>query len=166
MTKNGIKITQKRFIKKKIQEHRMRYFAVSLIAIMIFGVFSPAFGLAPLEKVIVTEPGLVNRSGTPIGTNVNVNQQVLVSSKITNAQEINQDFIFIVQIKDESGAVIKIGWITGSLTKYQNFTPAFSWIPTSQGTFSVEIYVWDGLDQKKHNYEALSEPIKFLVISS
>lgn len=144
----------------------MRYLILPLMMLIIFSFSSPAFGLKPLEKVVVSDPGLVNRAGTAIGTNVNVNQQVLISSKITNAQEINQDFIFLVQIKDERGAAIKIGWITGSLTKYQNFTPAFSWIPSTQGTFSVEIYVWDGLDQKKHNFEALTDPVKFSVTSS
>ena len=127
---------------------------------------NPILGLTPLEKVSLSETGLVDRSGNPIGSNVNVNQQVLVSSKITNMQETSQDFIYIVQIKNENGVVEKIGWITGSLTANQKFVPAVSWVPNQQSTFTVEIYVWDGLDQKKHKYEALTDSVKFLVISS
>ena len=81
-------------------------------------------------------------------------------------QETPQDFIYIVQIKNENENVVKIDWFTGSLTKFQNFVPAVSWVPTTQETFTVEIYVWDGLDPKKHKYEALAESIKFSVIVS
>jgi hypothetical protein len=127
---------------------------------------NPALGLQSLDKVVLSETGLVNRSGIPIGANVNVNQQVLVSSKITNMQDTTQDFIYIVQIKNENDIVVKIGWITGNLTKQQKFVPAVSWVPKTHGTFTVEIYVWDGLDQKKHNYEALTDIVRFSVISS
>ncbi len=144
----------------------MKIFRVLIVLIAFSIMINPVFGLTSLEKVVVSESGLVNRSGNTIGTNVNVNQQVLISSKITNTQEVNQDFIYIVQIKNEDGAVVKIGWITGSLTRHQNFVPAVSWVPTVQGIFTIEIYVWDGFDQKKHDYEALTDMVKFSVTSS
>lgn len=145
----------------------MKLLAIPISVLIIMSIAAnPVFGLSSLEKVTLSETGLVNRSGNPIGTNVNINQQALVSSKITNMQDISQDFIYIVQIKNENGAVVKIGWITGNLTKHQKFVPAVSWVPTTQGTFTIEIYVWDGLDQKKHNYEALTDVVKFSVISS
>jgi len=144
----------------------MKIFAIPIVLIVLSIAFSPVFGISSLDKITVNDAGLVNRSGNPIGNNVNVNQQVLVSSKITNTQNANQDFIYIVQIKGESGAVIKIGWITGTLTKFQNFVPAVSWFPATQGTYTVEIYVWDGLNQQKHKYEALTEMITFTVTAS
>ena len=144
----------------------MKIFAIPIVLIILSIAFSPIFGISSLDKITVNDAGLVNRSGNPIGNNVNVNQQVLVSSKITNTQNANQDFIYIVQIKGESGAVIKIGWITGTLTKFQNFVPAVSWFPATQGTYTVEIYVWDGLNQQKHKYEALTEMITFTVTAS
>lgn len=144
----------------------MKIFAIPVVLIVLSIAFSPVFGISSLDKITVNDAGLVNRSGNPIGNNVNVNQQVLVSSKITNTQNANQDFIYIVQIKGESGAVMKIGWITGTLTKFQNFVPAVSWFPATQGTYTVEIYVWDGLNQQKHKYEALTEMITFTVTAS
>ncbi len=145
----------------------MKLTAIPISVLIIMSLIAnPIFGLSSLEKVSLSETGLVNRSGIPIGSNVNINQQALVSSKITNMQDTSQDFIYIVQIKNEDDIVIKIGWITGNLTKQQKFVPAVSWVPTTQGTFTVEIYVWDGLDQKRHNYEALTDVVKFTVISS
>lgn len=144
----------------------MKIFAIIPILLILCITSNPAYGLSSLDKVVVSESGLVNRSGNPIGTNVNVNQQVLVSSKITNTQGNNQDFIYIVQIKNEADVVIKLGWISGTLTKFQNFVPAVSWVPTTQETFIVEIYVWDGLNQQKHHYEALTKAIEFSVTSS
>jgi len=144
----------------------MRTFGILTFLLVLCIMINPVHGAVPLEKVKISESGLVNRIGNPIGTNVNVNQQVLISSKITNMQADDQDFIYIVQIKNENEGVVKIGWITGKLTKNQNFVPAVSWVPTTQETFTIEIYVWDGLDPKKHKYEALSDVIKFLVTSS
>ena len=144
----------------------MKIIAILSILLILTMSVNYAFGMSSLDKIVVSESGLVNRSGIPIGTNVNVNQQVLVSAKIANAQDKNQDFIYIVQIKDQTGSVIKMGWITGTLTKFQSFVPAVSWFPAKQGAFTVEIYVWDGLNQQKHHYEALTKMIEFSVTSS
>ena len=95
-----------------------------IASLVVLSMLSSALAITPLEKVNISEPGLVNRIGAHVGKNINVNQQVLISSKITNMQETPQDFIYIVQIKNESENVIKIDWFTGSLTKFQNFVPA------------------------------------------
>lgn len=41
---------------------------------------------------------------------VGVGEQVLVQSKITNTQSAQQEFVFIVQVKDSDGAVVMLSW--------------------------------------------------------
>ena len=74
-----------------------------------------------------------------------VNQKVKITAKITNTQDGIQDFVYIVQIKDENDVVVKLGWISGSLTKYQSFSPSLSWTPKDSGVYLAEIFVWDTL---------------------
>ena len=106
---------------------------------------NPAFGIDPLERAIINDERLVNLSGTSLGEHILVNQQVQITAKITNTQEENQDFVYIVQIKDENDIVVKLGWISGSLTKHQSFSPSLSWTPKESEVYTAEIFVWNSL---------------------
>jgi hypothetical protein len=105
----------------------------------------PVFGIEPLERAVINDERLVNLSGTTLGEHIIVNQQVQITAKITNTQEEIQDFVYIVQIKDENDMVVKLGWISGSLTKYQSFEPSLSWTPKDSGIYNAEIFVWNSL---------------------
>ena len=85
--------------------------------------------------------------------NVNVNQQVQISSDITNHQTKSQNFVYLVQIKDDAGFIVSLGWISGQLTPDQKLSPSLSWAPNNSGEFTAEILVWEGLN----NHNALSE---------
>lgn len=130
----------------------MRYFVIFLLAASSFGL---AFGIPPLEKVDVSSPNLVNVSGIPLGSNINLNQQVHVSAEITNNQDVDQEFVYIVQIKNEAGVIVSLEFFNlgGELAPAQSFSPALSWSTKMPGTYTAEIYVWDNLE----NQEPLSE---------
>jgi hypothetical protein len=116
--------------------------------IIIGGLFmanEPALGITPLERAVINDERLVNLSGASLGKHIIVNQQVQITAKITNTQEEIQDFVYIVQIKDENDLVVKLGWISGSLTSFQSFSPSLSWTPKQSGVYTAEIYVWDSL---------------------
>ena len=91
--------------------------------------------------------------GLQISDKVNVNHQLQISADITNNQVKSQTFVYLVQIKDKTGFVVSLGWISGQLTPDQKLSPSLSWSPSKEGEFTAEIYVWSGL--KNHN--ALSE---------
>ena len=105
----------------------------------------PIYGIDPLERVVVNDERLVNLSGSTLGEHIIVNQQVQITAKITNTQDKIQDFVYIVQIKDENDIVVKLGWISGSLTSFQSFSPSLSWTPKATGVYNAEIFVWDSL---------------------
>ena len=121
-----------------------------------------AFAVAPLERAVVNDERLVNLSGSTLGEHIIVNQQVQITAKITNTQEEIQDFVYIVQIKDENDIVVKLGWISGSLTKHQSFSPSLSWSPTQAGVYTAEIYVWNSLV----NQSALTNSVSFEIVTS
>ncbi len=121
-----------------------------------------AFGIDPLERAIINDERLVNLSGTSLGEHILVNQQVQITAKITNLQDENQDFVYIVQIKDENDIVVKLGWISGSLTSYQSFGPSLSWTPKESGVYTAEIFVWNSLLHQG----ALTNTVTLEIISS
>lgn len=127
---------------------------IGLLSVLIVMVsITPAFALTELERVSIEDPRLVNAFGSSLGNSITVGQQVQVASDITNNQEKSQDFLYLVQIKNEIGYSVSVGWISGQLTPNQKFSPSLSWIPKNAGEYTAEIFVWEGIA----NHKALSE---------
>ena len=128
---------------------------IGLLSIsLVFAVgFTAAFALTELERVTISDPRLENAFGAPMGDNVNVNQQIQISVDITNQQVKSQNFVYLVQIKNEEEIVVSLGWISGQLTPNQELGPSLSWSPKEAGKFNAEIFVWEGLK----NHSALTE---------
>jgi len=139
-----------------------RIFLFIGVILTITVISNPAFGITPLERAVINDERLVNLSGSTLGEHIIVNQQVQITAKITNTQEEIQDFVYIVQIKDENDIVVKLGWISGSLTKHQSFSPSLSWTPKESGIYDAEIFVWDSLLKQG----ALTNPVNLEIITS
>ena len=85
---------------------------------------------------------------------------ILITSDIRNISRVNQDFVWILQIKkspvdqnfqrnDPQSKVAHIAFIHSSV-KAQNSTKIqYTWHPDSQGTYFYEIYVWKSLEYPK-----------------
>jgi len=123
------------------------------ILLMITVSFTPVFALTELQRATISDPRLENAFSVLIVDNVNVNQQIQISADITNHQEKTQNFVYLVQLKNESGLVVSLGWISGQLTPDQKLSPSLSWTPDESGEFTAEIFVWEGLI----NHSALAE---------
>ena len=122
--------------------------------ILVFSIsLTPVFALTELERATITDPRLENAFGLHLGNNLNVDQQIQISGDVTNNQEKSQNFVYLVQIKNKTGFVVSLGWISGQLTPDQTLSPSLSWTPKKSGEFTAEIFVWGGLI----NHNALSE---------
>ncbi len=122
----------------------------------------PIHAIEPLERATAASPRLVNALGNQVSEHLNVNQQVQITADVTNNQETTQDFIFIVQIKNDENIIISLGWITGSLNPKQSLSPALSWTPDNSGSYLAEIFVWESLT----NQDALSKSLSISIITS
>jgi hypothetical protein len=135
---------------------------IMMIFLTLAIIDNSAYGVSPLERTVINDERLVNLGGSTLGDHIIVNQQVQITAKITNAQEDIQDFVYIVQIKDENDIVVKLGWISGSMTMHQSFSPSLSWTPKQSGTYTVEIFVWESLV----NQDALTKSASLEIITS
>ena len=93
-----------------------------------------------------------------------VDKQIQIVADLTNNQEKDQPFAYLVQVKDVNGVTVSLSWITGLLSAGQTMSPAQSWTPSVVGTYTAEIFVWASVD----NPDALSAPlsVKITVKSS
>jgi len=89
-----------------------------------------------------------------------VDEQIMIMADISNNQDIQQNFAYITQVKNDNDVVISLSWLTGSLSPRQSFSPAQSWIPNEPGNYYIQVFVWASID----NPEALSPPL-FMTVS-
>ena len=88
-----------------------------------------------------------------------VDEQIMIMADISNNQDVQQNFAYIIQVKNDKDVVISLSWLTGSLSPRQSFSPAQSWIPNESGNYHVQVFVWASID----NPEALSPPLSMII---
>jgi len=88
-----------------------------------------------------------------------VDEQIMIVADISNNQDVQQNFAYITQVKNDDQIVISLSWLTGSLSPRQMFSPAQSWIPTESGIYHIQVFVWASIT----NPEALSPPLSMTV---
>lgn len=84
-----------------------------------------------------------------------VDEQIEITSDVTNSQDRIQNFAYIVQLKNDGGVTISLAWITGALSPNQRLSPALSWTPDKAGMYTADIFVWESIK----NPDALSRPL-------
>jgi len=92
-------------------------------------------------------------------TVLTVGNQIMITADVSNNQNIQQSFAYLTQVKNEHQVVISLSWLTGSLSPRQSFSPAQSWTSTESGLYTIEVFVWKGIDDP----EALSPPLSMTV---
>ena len=115
--------------------------------------------------LLIMMPGLAfgdnhifSEISNPVNT-LQLGKQIMITADVSNSQDISQHFAYLTQVKNENGVVISLSWLTGFLSPNQSLSPAQSWIPTEEGIFEIEVFVWESIE----NPEALSPPLKIIV---
>ena len=112
---------------------------LDVYATTLIGTLTP-----PLERVGVNNLGTVDALGNSLSS-VSVNQQVQIQASLTNNQDRSQSFAYLVQIQDANGVTVALSWLNGELSASQSLNTAQSWIPTSSGTYTAQVFVWEGV---------------------
>ncbi|MDA7991166.1 MAG: hypothetical protein MPK30_08745 [Gammaproteobacteria bacterium] len=86
---------------------------------------------------------------------IRAGQEVEVTSRITNNQDMDQRHVYIVRITDESGDIAYITWAIEDVAANGELRPSVSWVPEKPGRYEVATFVWSSL---VNTPEALSTP--------
>lgn len=112
-----------------------------------------------LEKITNSQIALTDSSGKPLDS-FKENNRIQIVGSIKNEQVFDQKFVYLIQIKDDSNTVVYLSWMSGQLTGQQNLDVSLSWLPRNSGSFSIESYVWNSLEEQM----ALSQSTSHSVI--
>ncbi len=96
------------------------------------------------NKIGLSQMQLVDQSGAAL-SRASVGMQVLIQSNLANSLSTDQQFAYIVQIKDSAGATVMISWMTGTLPANKQYTVAQSWLAENKGDYTAEVFVWQSL---------------------
>ncbi len=99
----------------------------------------------PLERAPAANARVVDAFGSSVAE-VSVDQQVQIAADVANSQGKEQAFAYLVQVQDSNGVTVSLAWITGSLNSGQSMSPALSWTPTSAGSYTATVFVWESVD--------------------
>ncbi len=103
--------------------------------------------IPPLEIITNSPITMTDSSGTPLKY-FQANNRIQIVGSITNEQNFDQKFVYLVQVKDHNDTVESISWIGGELSGQQNLDVSQSWLPKNSGTFFIETYVWNSLEEQ------------------
>jgi len=120
-----------------------------LVSLILFLVSS--MGIAFAESVTTQ---IVSQDKTLL-----VDEQIMIMTDISNNQDVQQNFAYITQVKNDDQFVISLSWLTGSLSPGQMFSPAQSWTPIESGIYHIQNFVWESIT----NPETLSPPLSMTV---
>ena len=127
-----------------------------VFATAIMGSSGPPLERVPAELLRV-EDSKGDMSKIPT---ILVDQQVKIVADISNQQDRDQNFVYIVQIHDENNFTVSLSWLTGALTPKQSFSSAQSWTPQNPGKYTATVFVWESIN----NPTALSPPLSIDII--
>lgn len=100
-----------------------------------------------LKKITNSQIILTDGSGKPLHS-FQENNRIQIVGSIKNEQIFDQRFIYLVQIKDHTDSVVSLSWMSGELSGGQNLDVSQSWVPKNSGTFFIESFVWNSLEEQ------------------
>ena len=101
-----------------------------------------------LKKLTNSPISLTDSSGKPVNS-FQEEKQIQIVGSIKNEQIFDQKFVYLIQIKDHSDSVVSLSWMSGELTGNQSLDVSQSWLPKNSGTFSIEAFVWNSIEDQK-----------------
>ncbi len=88
-----------------------------------------------------------DQSGRPLLQSTHVGQTINFKSVISSQYYQNsQKISYIVQIKDSDNKVVFLKWSDDYIVNTSSTSEEIHWVPTLPGTYSAEVYVWNGMD--------------------
>jgi hypothetical protein len=96
------------------------------------------------SDVTISDPTLVDTTGHALSS-FTVGQEIGVQSILANHGTIDQKFAYLVQVMDSSGGTDYFQAFSASMLGNQSFTATQVWIPKDPGTYTIQVFVWDGL---------------------
>jgi hypothetical protein len=105
---------------------------------------STTFSIGGANVLNVSQLKLVDQTGAAVAR-PSQGMQVLIQSDLGNSLSTDQQFAYIVQVKDSEGSTIMISWMTGTLPAGKQYAVAQSWLAEQSGNYTIDVFVWQSV---------------------
>ena len=113
-------------------------------------IYNDPFELAPTsrksipveEDVRIVEIRITDQDGKPL-TDIPLGEKVVFRSTVHSSMRVDQEYSYILQVKDSTGYTVMLSWISGILEPKHSESVSIAWIPEETGEYSIEIFLWD-----------------------
>ena len=107
-----------------------------------------SFSKKSIDKIKVENMSIVNSFGQKFDE-IKTDQIIQIATDITNNNEEQYDFVYMVKIKSANGnesLVQPTKWLTGTLNSEQTLNVGLSWIPDTSGEFIASLFIGPDMD--------------------
>jgi len=98
------------------------------------------------ERLIINNSDILAQNGELI-ERLDVGKTGMIFSNVKNVIDYSQEFIYIVQIKNEENNVVFLSWVTGEVRSSQELGMSISWMPQEPGKYSIDRFVWNSIKE-------------------
>ncbi len=96
------------------------------------------------DSTSVTTPTMKDLRGNDL-TELDARVQAVISTSITNNNNLPQQFAAIVEVRDEDGFTVYLQWQTGTLQANGRTNIGLSWTPDAPGTYEIRTFAISNL---------------------
>lgn len=107
-----------------------------------FSVVAPT----PSKPISLLDIRVADQSGIPLDV-ISTGQMVVLQSNIKSNESKEQSFVYIIQVKNSDGITTALSWTKGEIAPEKMFNMGISWIPDKTGTYHIDIFVWQSIEQ-------------------
>ncbi len=101
-------------------------------------------GSSSIQSTEMAIPSITDAAGHELGNSIDVGQQVVLSTTITNKLDRDQPFLAIVEVRTSDDVTILLEWQIGKLHSNAKSDIAVSWSPTMPGEYTVRAFAISG----------------------
>jgi len=75
-----------------------------------------------------------------------VDSPIQLVGTIQNEQDFNQKFVYLFQVKNSENFIELLSWIQSEISPKQILDVSQSWTPVKSGTYEIETFVWNSIN--------------------
>jgi hypothetical protein len=99
-----------------------------------------------VPNITIKTPQIKDSFNRPMLQKPVVGQNLNFVTEISNKDQQSQSYSYIIQVRDENNSIVELRWISGKVDPTKTNTVTIPWEPILSGDYTVEIFVWDGID--------------------
>ncbi|MFQ5921033.1 MAG: hypothetical protein ACE5JV_03350, partial [Nitrososphaerales archaeon] len=140
-----------------------------------YAIYSESVQYAEAERLLVLEVvslekledtakldrfSALNTRGESVSS-VRVGEPALLKVGLTSDVSERQQYMYILQIRDQNDYVVSISWLIAHLDAGASGEASIAWIPPEPGTYTADAFVWNNLeDAVPLSFTSLSKTLR------